>query len=139
MILNEPVTYYWDFDNPTNFAADGPTPGEFLFSNGHTGPVGKQADGVSAQVKTAGTQWAVKFNREGLVLGLVAPEAPASFVIAPGSGAGGVGIESSPPISHFVTYGGQFTEQPKQLMERLRQTLAFRDQPETVLYALETK
>jgi len=139
VILNEPVTYYWDFDNPINFAADGPTPGEYLFSNGHTGPVGKQADGVSAQVKSAGTQWAVKFNRKGLVLGLVAPEAPASFVVAPGAGAGGVGIESSPPISHFVTYGGSCLDEPKQLMEGLRQTLAFRDQPETVLYALERK
>jgi len=139
VVLNEPVTYYWEFDNPANFAADGPTPGEYLFSNGRTGPVGKQADGVSAQVKAAGTQWVVKFNREGLTLGLVAPEAPASFVVAPGAGAGGVGIESSPPVSHFVTYGGPSTEPPKQLMERLRQTLAFRDQPETVLYALETK
>jgi hypothetical protein len=108
-----------------------------LFSHGHTGLVGKQADGVSAQVKAAGTQWAVKFNPEGLVLGLIAPEAPASFAVAPGSGAGGVGIESSPPISHFVTYGGQLAEQPKQLMERLRQTLAFRDQPEIALYAVE--
>lgn len=139
VILNEPVTYYWDFDNPANFAADGPTPGEFLFSNGRAGPVGKQADGVAAQVKAGGAQWAVKFNREGLVLGLITPEMPASFVIAPGSGAGGVGIESSPPISHFVTYGGQCQEQPQQLMERLRQTLAFRDQPEVVLYAVERK
>jgi len=139
VVLNEPVTYYWDFDNPANFAADGPTPGEFLFSNGRTGPVGKQADGVAAQVKAGGTQWAVKYNRERLMLGLVAPEMPANFVVAPGAGAGGVGIESSPPIGHFVTYAGQSTEPPQQLMERLRQTLAFRDQPEVVLHAVEQK
>jgi hypothetical protein len=58
LMLNEPVTYYWDFDNPANFAADGPTPGEYLFSTGQSGPVGKQADGVQAQVKADGVQWA---------------------------------------------------------------------------------
>jgi hypothetical protein len=137
VILNEPVTYYWDFDNPANFAGDGATPGEFLFSNGKTGPVGKQADGVSAQVKASGTQWVVKFNSEGIALGLVAPDAPARFVVAPGAGAGGVGIESSAPISHFVTYAGQLKEPPRQLMERLRQTLTFRNQPEVVLYGVQ--
>jgi hypothetical protein len=63
--------------------------------------VGKQADGVAAQVKAPGTRWAVKFNRDRLALGLVTPETPASLVIAPGSGAGGIGIESSPPRQPF--------------------------------------
>ena len=27
VLLDEPTPIYWDFDNPTNFAADGPTPG----------------------------------------------------------------------------------------------------------------
>ncbi|MCU0982160.1 MAG: hypothetical protein MUF25_23645, partial [Pirellulaceae bacterium] len=139
VILNEPVTYYWDFDNPANFAADGPAPGEYLFSNGQGGPVGKQADGVKAQVKAAGVQWAVKFHHDGLALGLVSPDQPGSFCVAPGAGAGGVGIESSPPISHFVTFGGHLTDEPKSRMESLRQTLAFRNQPEVVLYAVESK
>ena len=37
VVLSEPVSYYWDFDNPKNFAADGPTPGQYLFANGATG------------------------------------------------------------------------------------------------------
>jgi hypothetical protein len=139
VVLNEPVTYYWDFDNPANFAADGPTPGQYLFSNGRTGAVGKQAEGVQAQVKTPGTCWAVKFNPQGLALGMVAPETTGTFVIAPGSGAGGVGIEGSSPIGHFVTFGGQLAEEPQQLMERLRRTLDFGNQPEVVLYVVERK
>jgi hypothetical protein len=139
VMLNEPVTYYWDFDNPANFAADGPTPGEYLFSSGQQGSVGKQADGVKAQVKASGVQWVVKFCGEGLALGLVSPDQLGSFCVAPGGGAGGVGIESSLPISHFVTFGGHLTEEPKARMEGLRQTLALGDQPEIVLYALESK
>jgi hypothetical protein len=139
VILNEPVTYYWDFDNPANFAADGPAPGEYLFSGGQSGPVGKQADGVKAQVKGPGAHWVVKFHREGLALGLVSPDQPASFCVAPGGGAGGVGIENSPPLSHFVTFGGCLTEEPKTRMESLRQTLSLVDQPEVVLYAVESK
>ena len=48
---SEPTPIYWDFDDPKNFAADGPTPGTWLFSNGQSGPVGREADGVPAQVK----------------------------------------------------------------------------------------
>ena len=105
--LSDPVDYYWDFDNPQNFAADGPTPGKYLFSNGTTGSVGREADGVSAQVKADNVQWAVKFADDQLALGLATPETAARFVIAPGSGAGGVGIEASPAASHFVTFAGR--------------------------------
>ena len=56
VILNEPTGYYWDFDNPLNFAADGPTPGTSLFSNGVTGPVSKQGPHTETQVKASGVQ-----------------------------------------------------------------------------------
>ncbi len=81
----------------------------------------------------------VKFLREGLALGLVSPDQRGSFCIAPGADAGGVGIENSPPISHFVTFGGHLTGEPKTRMESLRQTLALGDQPEVVLYAVQRK
>ena len=54
-VLTEPTSLYWDFDDPKNFAADGPTPGTWLFSNGQSGPVGREADGVPAQVKAPNT------------------------------------------------------------------------------------
>ena len=43
VLLSEPTSGYWDFDAPKNFAADGPTPGQWLFSDGRTGAVGRQA------------------------------------------------------------------------------------------------
>jgi len=139
VFLNEPAGHYWDFDNPKNFAADGPTPGTYLFSNGTTGPVGRQADGVSAQVNAQNVFWAVKFNKEKLALGLATPQAAAYHHLAPGSGAGGVGIEQSTPVSHFVTYAGLLEAEPAETMNRLRQTLDVKNPPEVAVYAVETR
>ena len=139
VVLNEPLAYYWNFDNPQNFAADGPTPGEYLFSNGQSGPVGKQADGVPAQVRQNNVFWSIKFNPDRLALGMATPELPASHRLAPGAGAGGVGIEQSKPISHFVTYAGLLQTEPAETMNRLKATLNFKNQPQVVLYAIQPK
>ena len=137
--LNYGVEYYWDFDNPDNFAADRPTPGTYLFSNGATGPVGRMADGVPAQVKAANVHWGIKFNDDRLALGIATPEIAAHHCIGPGSGSGGVGIERSRPASHFVTFAGQLDAEPHEIMERLRQTLDFRNQPEVILYTVQPR
>ncbi len=139
VVLSEPAKYYWEFDNPKNFAADGPTPGTYLFANGHSGPVGKQADGVSAQVKANGVPWAIKFNEQELALGMTTPELDANFVVAPGAGAGGVGIEASPLAGHFITFAGQLEHEPAETMNRLQQTLDFKNQPVVILYALQER
>jgi len=137
--LNYGVEYYWDFDNPDNFAGDGPTPGTYLFSNGATGTVGRMADGVPAQVRAANVFWGIKFNDDRLALGIATPEIAAYHCIGPGSGSGGVGIERSRPASHFVTFAGQLDAEPREVMERLRQTLDFQNQPEVVLYAVQPR
>lgn len=139
VILNEPVSRYWDFDRPANFAADGSTPGKYLFSNGQTGPVGRQADGVPAQVRVRGARWGVKFNTERLALGLATPEAAATHVIAPGAGAGGVGVEGLPPAAHFVTFAGLLDGAPQTQMDSLCRTLDFRNPPIVTLYALQAR
>jgi hypothetical protein len=139
VVLTEPVSYYWDFDNPRNFAAEYSTPGKYLFSTGATGAVGKHADGVPAQVKSGGATWAIKFNDQKLALGMLTPETPVAYCIAPGSGAGGVGIESSVPASHFITFAGVLEAEPKATMTRLQQTLDFRNPPEVVLYGVEPR
>lgn len=126
VFLNEPTPNYWDFDDPRNFAADGPSPGRWLFSNGLTGTVGREADGVPAQVKAGDVHWGIKFNTDGLALGLVTPETAAFHHLAPGAGAGGVGIEGSHPAAHFVTFGGLLTATPSETMERLQHTLDLR-------------
>jgi hypothetical protein len=122
-LLNEPATVYWDFDNPRNFAADGPTPGQWLFSDGRSGPVGREADGVPAQVKAPSTYWGIKHNADRWALGLVTPETATLHVIAPGAGAGGVGIEGTPPAMHFVTFAGLLAAPPAETMNRLQTTL----------------
>jgi hexosaminidase len=138
VILSEPAGTYWDFDNPANFAADGPAPGTYLFSTGATGPVGQQADGVPAQVK-ATAHWCIKFNAAGLALGLCTPEVAARHVVAPGAGAGGVGIESSPPTNHFITFAGVLQTEPAETMTRLRAALDLNNQPQAVVHAVQKK
>ncbi|MCX6927499.1 MAG: family 20 glycosylhydrolase, partial [Verrucomicrobia bacterium] len=107
VLLSEPTSQYWDFDDPKNFAADGPTPGTYLFSDGKSGPVGREADGVPAQVKAPNTFWGMKYNSDKLAVGLVTPGVAGLHVIAPGASAGGAGIENSPPAQHFVTFAGK--------------------------------
>jgi hypothetical protein len=140
IVLSDPLGYYWEFDNPKNFAADGPTPGRYLFSNGVTGPLGKEAEGVAAQVKADRVSWVVKFNRQKLALGLLTPEVAARLAVAPGSGAGGVGIEGGGAAAqHFVTYAGLLGAEPAETMDRLRATLDFRRQPTVVLHGIQAR
>jgi hypothetical protein len=140
VVLNEPTGHYWDFDNPENFAADGPTPGTYLFSNGTTGPVAEQQGPYTeTQVKAQNVHWGMKHNAAGLALGLCTPEVAAHHVIAPGAGSGGVGIENSPLSSHFVTYAGLLEAEPAETMNRLRHTLNFKNQAQVVLYAIQAR
>ena len=112
--LNESTTGFWNFDATDNFASDGPHPGSYLFSTGVTGrAVGAAADGVAAQVEGPGAIYSIKFNTEKLALGLATPGQPALHHVAPGSGAGGVGIEHSEPASHFVAFAGLLESGPR--------------------------
>jgi len=139
VFLSDPVGYYWDFDNPENFAADGPTPGQYLFASGAHGEVGREADGVPAQVKAEGVQWCIKWNDDRLALGMATPEVATRMVIAPGAGAGGVGIEGSPPALHFVTFAGKLEAESAVTMQRLTQTLDLRQRAAVVLHAMQAK
>ncbi len=137
--LNSPVGYFWAFDDPKSFAADGPTPGQYLFSTGAGGAVGKEAEGVSAQVHAAGAHWGVKFLPDKWLLGMVTPEVATTHVIAPGGGAGGVGIERGGGASHFVIYAGALEGKPADLLNRLQRTLDFRNPPEITLHAIQAR
>jgi hypothetical protein len=139
VLLSEPTSMYWDFDNPKNFAADGPTPGRWLFSDGQTGAVGREADGVPAQVKAADSHWSLKSNAEGIALGLITPEVGTLHVVAPGAGAGGVGVEGSPPAAHFVTFGGRLTGAPAETMNGLRAALDLKHLPGVRVYSLQAR
>jgi hexosaminidase len=138
-LLNEPANVFWDFDNPKNFASDGPTPGQWLFSNGQSGPVGREADGVPAQVKAANAYWGIKHNPDRWALGLVTPETATLYVIAPGAGAGGVGVEGAPPALHFVTFAGLLSASPADTMNRLRTTLDLNHPVGVALYSIQAR
>jgi hypothetical protein len=74
-----------------------------------------------------------------LALGLVTPETAALHVIAPGAGAGGVGIESSPPTMHFITFAGRLNASPGETMNRLQTTLDLRRPPTVRLHAVQSR
>ena len=139
VMLDEPTDTFWNFDTPANFAADGPAPGKYLFSTGATGAVGRRADGVAAQVEGPGSVWAIKFNSQNLAVGMATPGTRALHHVAPGSGAGGVGIEHSPPASHFVIFAGVLHQKPDETMNRLALTLDLGRQPQVELYALQAR
>jgi hypothetical protein len=139
VFLNEPTSLYWDFDNPKNFAADGLSPGTWLFSNGKTGLVGRESDGVPAQVKMANCFWGVKYNSEKLALGLATPGTASFQLIAPGGGAGGVGVENPPPVAHFATFAGILDAPPADTMNRLQNTLNLKRPVEIKLHAIQKR
>lgn len=139
IVLNAAKPWFWNYDRTKNFAADGPTPGTYLFSNGRKGAVGRQADGLDAQVKQSNVTWSAKSRRDGLLLALITPEVRARHVVAPGAGSGSVGIEHSPLVSHFITYGGVTSGDPKPLLDALQQTLSLREQADVVLHGVQTR
>ena len=136
VITMYPTDYFWNFDDPDFFAADGQTPGTFLFSNGKTGAT--PVKGSNLQTEEQGVFWAVKTNEQGLAHGMVTPESLARFVIGPGGGMGGVGIERSESRSHFVTFAGNLAKDlSASTMEAIQQTYNLKDQPAVVQYAQE--
>ena len=132
----DPTDYYWNFDDPDLFAADGQTPGSFLFSNGKTGSTPSKESNL--QTGEQGVFWAIKTNGQGLAHGMVTPEAPSRFVIGPGGGMGGVGIQGSNARSHFVTFAGRLVKDLSAgTMEAIQNTYNLKNQPAVIQYAQE--
>ena len=139
VLLNQGVGWFWNYDKVANFAADGPNPGTYLFSDGATGEVGAEADGLEAQVKRGNVTWCAKTRPDGLLLALITPEVKARHVTAPGSGSGGVGVEGSAPSTHFVMVGGVADGPPKETLDRLQRTLSLRDQAAVTVYGIQSR
>jgi hypothetical protein len=88
-------------------------------------------------VKARNVLWGIKYNPQKLALGMATPAAPALHCIAPGSGAGGVGIEGSRPVSHFVIFAGLLEQEPAETMNRLARSQDLRHQAEITLHAAQ--
>ncbi|MCL2623922.1 MAG: hypothetical protein FWD31_09685, partial [Planctomycetaceae bacterium] len=138
VITSYPTGYYWNFDDPDLFAADGKTPGTYLFSNGKTGPTPPKGASNDLQIKESGVFWAIKTNEQGLMHGMTTPEATSRFVIGPGGNMGGIGIESGDARSHFVTLAGVLAKNtPSGIMDQIRETYNLKNQPVVTQYAQE--
>jgi hypothetical protein len=136
VIVTYPSHYFWNFDDPDLFAADGNTPGMYLFSGGIHGATSSKGSGV--QTGESGVSWALKVNEQGLMHGMTTPEAPAHFVIGPGGGMGGVGVQGDYARSHFVTFAGNLAkEDSASTMNAIQRTYNLKDQPVVVQYAQE--
>jgi hypothetical protein len=138
VITTDSTGYYWNFDDPDLFAADGKTPGTYLFSNGKTGPTPPKGNSVDLQIREPGVYWAIKTNEQGFVHGMTTPEARSRFVIGPGGGMGGIGIEGSEARSHFVTLGWRLSQDMSaEFMDQILETYNLKNQPVVVQYAQE--
>ena len=129
-----PTTYYWNFDAPDVFAADGKTTGQFLYSGGKTGPT------PSNQHETVWAYgfWALKSNSKGLVHGITTPEASSPFLVGPGGGYGGIGVQAYEARYHFVTLAGMYPNNtPQDIMGKIQDVFNFKNQPVVIQYAAE--
>ncbi|MBI3921216.1 MAG: beta-N-acetylhexosaminidase [Armatimonadetes bacterium] len=126
VMLDPPVSFYWDYDRIESFAADSPTPGTAIFSNGHTEPVCKSTEQTHAVGH--GTTWCAKTRADGFVLANLTPEVAATHMTGPGGGWGGVGIEWGAPAAHFITFADKTDQKPADLLNALQRTLDFRNQ-----------
>jgi len=126
VMLDTPVNFYWDYDDVRNFAADSPTPGTALFSNGRSEPVCRSDQTIHAVGH--GTTWCAKVRADGFVLANLTPEVATTHMVGPGGGWGGVGIEHGNPAAHFVTFADKTDQPPADLLNALQRTLDLRNQ-----------
>ncbi|AKJ64671.1 glycoside hydrolase family 20 zincin-like fold domain-containing protein [Kiritimatiella glycovorans] len=127
--------WYWNYDLVDNFAADRATPGRYLFSDGKTGPVGRAADAIRAQIKSAGVRWSAKTRDDGLLLALITPGQSVEHTVGPGAGSGGVGVQiGNSRVSHVINVGGMADRAPQAWLDDLERTWSLEAEPEIVVY-----
>ena len=98
---------------------------QYLFSNGASGPGGqtrRRRGGPGQRRPSMAVSGAIKFNEPRSWAPRVwshPGDRPPSLPASPPARRGGVGIESSVPASHFITFGGMLKAEPKATMTRL--------------------
>ncbi len=137
--LNSGVDYFWCFTDTRLMAADSPTPGSVLFSDGTTGKVKKLTSSADCQVSRPKVHWAAKFVQDGPMIALITPELATRHVVGPGGGMGGVGIERSTLAGHVVIYAGRCPESVKTTLDGLRATLNYGKQPTVDVCAIQQR
>jgi hypothetical protein len=139
VILNVTPGWFWNYDDATVFAPEGPQPGTYLYSDGFTGAVGPHAAGTQAQVRRDNVSWAAKTRPDGLTLALLTPDVRTRLVTGPGGGWGGCGCEYTGDTSHFVLFGDVVKGSLPETLNAVTLALSLKDQPRVTLHGLETR
>jgi len=98
--FDDPVNFFWQYDDPAVMGPTSKTPGTFRFSDGRTGSL--PPDGVISYAERS--SWVARFRPDGLTLGLISPESVATLRAGPGGSMGGVGVEGNEAVRHLLTY-----------------------------------
>ena len=139
VILNVTAGWFWNYDDATVFAPDGPQPGTYLYSDGFTGAVGPNAAGTQAQVRRDNVSWAAKTRPDGVTLALLTPDVRTQLITGPGGGWGGCGAEYTANTSHFVIFGDVVKAGLPDTLNAVMQALSLKDQPRVTLHGLEKR
>jgi hypothetical protein len=125
-LLDQAVSYYWDFDDVSVMGSQSKAPGQALFSDGQSVALPKAAEVSHAR---PGTQWGLKRRPDGLTLALITPGVGCTHRVGPGDSMGGVGIEGSGQARHFVTVCDVIPSDPAAFCTTLVKSLDLRNQP----------
>ncbi len=98
--FGEPVSFFWNYDDPAVMGSSSPTPGQYRYADGKTGPLPQEGDMSIADQ----APWVAKYRSDGFTLGLVSPQGDATLRAGPGDGMGGVGVEGGGSTSNLLTY-----------------------------------
>ena len=129
VFVDPPTGFYWDYDDPALWSEGGRSRGKYLFEDGTTGEL--PPPGAPAGVFRGGVRWGLKVRDDGLCVLLITPEVRTRHGVGPGGNAGGVGIEGSAPVAHFVTFAGKLPagEEPAAFAKRLTELTDLRRMP----------
>jgi hypothetical protein len=77
--FDDPVNFFWDYDDPSVMGASSTTPGAYRFSDGRTGVL-PPAGTLSYAERCS---WVARYRPDGFTLGLISPESQPTLRAGP--------------------------------------------------------
>jgi hypothetical protein len=116
--FDNPVSFFWNYDDPAMMGSSSPTPGHYRFADGKTGEL--PAEGSSSIADES--RWVAKYRDDGFTLGLISPQGNATLRAGPGGGMGGVGVEGGGATTNLITYADVSSDKWR-IVDKLNQSL----------------
>ena len=135
--LSSPSPWLANYDDLAVMSAQSATPGQYLFSDGATGPLRPLTATPDCQARRDQVTWGAKYVPGGPLLALITPEVATSHLVGPGSGMGGPCTDNATPTAHFVIYGGRCPDAPREMLAALQAALDYRHPPLVTVYAVQ--